>query len=81
MHGKLAQCLGTWNSQYGGDPSFGAVRRAHDVLMNGITPAHRRPASQSFRGGRGTVIGDGTQMPREASRRVSNTFVTRHTYH
>ncbi|CAO3656311.1 unnamed protein product [Mucor hiemalis] len=66
VHGKLAQCLGNWNSQYGSDPNFGAIRRAHDVLMNGVAPTHRRPASQSFRGsGRGTVIGDGGQMPRE----------------
>lgn len=37
MHGKLAQCLQTWVGQTGGDPQYGAVRRAHDVMMNGAS--------------------------------------------
>ncbi|CAO3617334.1 unnamed protein product [Mucor fragilis] len=35
VHGKLAQCLQTWVNQTGGDPQYGAVRRAHDMMMNG----------------------------------------------
>ncbi|GAN07366.1 TOM1-like protein 2-like [Mucor ambiguus] len=35
VHGKLAQCLQTWVNQTGGDPQYGAVRRAYDIMMNG----------------------------------------------
>ncbi|CEP09551.1 hypothetical protein [Parasitella parasitica] len=39
VHGKLAQCLQAWVGQAGGDPQYGAVRRAHDVMMNGAALA------------------------------------------
>lgn len=38
VHGKLAQCLETWYSQFGADPNFGAIRRAHDIMLNNVTP-------------------------------------------
>lgn len=35
VHGKLAQCLQAWVGQTSGDPQYGAVRRAYDIMMNG----------------------------------------------
>jgi hypothetical protein len=37
VHRKLAQCLGNWVNQYGNDPAFHAVRKAYDVMMNGVS--------------------------------------------
>ncbi|KAG2233541.1 hypothetical protein INT48_007143 [Thamnidium elegans] len=49
VHGKLAQCLETWNRQFGTDTNFGGIRRAYDVMMNvGVTPTQKR-TSQRFR--------------------------------
>ncbi|KAI9261217.1 hypothetical protein EDC94DRAFT_503921, partial [Helicostylum pulchrum] len=49
VHGKLAQCLETWNRQFGADTNFGGIRRAYDVMMNaGVTPTQKR-SSQRFR--------------------------------
>ncbi|KAI8644416.1 hypothetical protein BD408DRAFT_481379 [Parasitella parasitica] len=44
VHGKLAQCLQTWVAQANGDPQYGAVRRAYDIMMNGaaLSGANRR---------------------------------------
>lgn len=40
VHGKLAQCLETWYGQFGADPSFGGIRKAHDIMLNNVT--HKR---------------------------------------
>ncbi|KAF7729164.1 hypothetical protein EC973_004932 [Apophysomyces ossiformis] len=39
VHGKLVQCLQNWADQYGLDPSYAAIRRIHENLMNGVPPS------------------------------------------
>ncbi|KAL7326225.1 hypothetical protein PS15p_208592 [Mucor circinelloides] len=62
VHGKLAQCLQTWVSQTGGDPQFGAVRRAHDIMMNG---AALQGANNSRRQAHGQSRSTHASTPRE----------------
>lgn len=45
VHGKLAQCLETWYGQFGNDVNFGAIRRAHDIMLNHVTPKRDRQSS------------------------------------
>ncbi|KAI7881740.1 uncharacterized protein EV154DRAFT_450422 [Mucor mucedo] len=45
VHGKLAQCLETWYGQFGNDVNFGAIRRAHDIMLNHVTPKQGRQPS------------------------------------
>ncbi|KAI8070553.1 uncharacterized protein B0P05DRAFT_550159 [Gilbertella persicaria] len=42
VSGKLAQCLESWVGQVGGDPQFGAIRRAYDVMTQGSVLPNKR---------------------------------------
>ncbi|KAI8373531.1 hypothetical protein EDC96DRAFT_437891 [Choanephora cucurbitarum] len=43
VSGKLVQCLESWVSQTGGDPQFGSIRRAYDVMTQGnVLPYNTR---------------------------------------
>ncbi|CAO3579124.1 unnamed protein product [Absidia cylindrospora] len=36
VHSKLVQCLQNWVSNFGTDPSFGAICRVHELVMHGV---------------------------------------------
>ncbi|CAO3622915.1 unnamed protein product [Cunninghamella blakesleeana] len=39
VHSKLVQCLQNWVSNFGTDPSFGAICRVHEIVIQGIAPS------------------------------------------
>ncbi|KAI8387346.1 hypothetical protein BD560DRAFT_382172 [Blakeslea trispora] len=49
VSGKLVQCLESWVHQTGGDPQFGSIRRAYDVMTQGNVLPHsnRQPISRN----------------------------------
>ncbi|CAO3611985.1 unnamed protein product [Cunninghamella echinulata] len=39
VHSKLVQCLQNWVSNFGTDPSFVAICRVHEIVIQGVPPA------------------------------------------
>ncbi|KAI9300626.1 hypothetical protein BJ944DRAFT_272743 [Cunninghamella echinulata] len=51
VHSKLVQCLQNWVSNFGTDPSFGAICRVHEIVIQGVSPTtnSNRLANNLFR--------------------------------